>query len=739
MSDARAQTQVIGSMLIVAVVVGTVTTATVAGVAVIQQEGNTLSGTPAADIVSCVNNNDNVRIEHRGGDTLQRDDLIAVFERGGDSEIRQLSAVEGGSVDETLSRGETWVIETSEVPPLALVDGVPAGRLELRHNPTNTLVLGSTSLGRCDDTGPDVNIVEPDPSKENLSSLPTQIRVEASDENGIRSESVEATVEAENGTTLARANLTDDDNNGVYDAPVSLPVAVPANGTNLTVEASAADTYDNYGTDTLDVYVRPPANPGGQYITNTSGRVVGSDIVFGLHNNGTAGANVTDVEIVAFNDGTGTNSGTVYAEGQGNPTLRTNRSGTVTGRMDFETQYAVSPNAEIPARNGTKFRIGAFRNASGPLNLAAPNLTLAVTYANGGTDTFRFSIRLADPGFAYKDLNKNGVWNPGTDERIDDIGAEIQDGSYDAGDEDLVIPPSVGDLSVKNTDLELTGESVTLGTSVNVNNGGITITATDGNISGTNTSLESKNSPVQLSASKDITITGSSLTADNSELSIDAGGAIRANDTDLYSKNNPITLSADDNVYIEDSAVTAENSRVDVTSEFGSVFGDRSTFESKNNPVTVTADEGVHLNDSSVIAPNSVASVTAQNGAVFADGLTMESNNNPSEITAGGDIRLADANVYAQNSRVAVDAGGDLYANGTTFRAKNNPIELSAGASMRLAAGVLFADNGQARATVSTGPLYVEGLVVNDRDAILVYSPNGVRVVGSPSQGSVTA
>lgn len=87
--------------------------------------------------------------------------------------------------------------------------------------------------------------------------------------------------------------------------------------------------------------------------------------------------------------------------------------------------------------------------------------------------------------------------------------------------------------------------------------------------------------------------------------------------------------------------------------------------------------------------------------------------------TSGSGQLIATNGDISTNGQVKLESNGDMYVDGATISAGNGK---------------------SASATLNTdsATIYVDGLVVNDKDDDLNYSPNGATVSGSPSSGTVS-
>lgn len=130
-ADDRAQSEVIGTILLVGVVVITVTTA---GAFYLSNLSDSETG-PTTDFNATVTTS-SVNITHLGGDSIARDELTVIVRNN--SNTQQFSVADGtltnSDADEQFELGERW--DTSSI-------SLPAGetvRILVVHDPSNTLL-----------------------------------------------------------------------------------------------------------------------------------------------------------------------------------------------------------------------------------------------------------------------------------------------------------------------------------------------------------------------------------------------------------------------------------------------------------------------------------------------------------------------------------------------------------------------------------------------------------------------
>jgi hypothetical protein len=579
------------------------------------------------------------------------------------------------------------VIDASEVPGIARNDdNVPTGRLELRHNPTNTLVLGSTSLGRCDDTGPNVNIVGP---RGNLSSLPTEVRVRANDDAGIDEESIEVVVRGEEETWLNGSDFTvsgtTDTSAAFENTSLSLPESAPL---NLTVVATVADEFMNYGRATATAVVESAQRPAAWYVRLTRSDVESRDtMTFVLRNNGSSGTNVSSVQLVTLdgetvvgpgnsgggNSGGGNSggggppgngngggppgngngggppgngngggppgSGPVYATG-----LETNRSaGDGSDIAVGDTATLPGDGAPVPAGAATEFTLGPFvtdrtqGDEQRYVDILGADITLEVTYEDGSTDTIRRTLTTTDPGQAFEDTDGDLAWD-GTEPLIPND--SLSDG-YDAGDNGLVVPDSVRGVAADTGRPIYRGADVVMRTNVYADRG-VVLNATDGELrAGDATFAAGRNGEFSYAPTGYVSLRGENVTLRNASVSAETNVTAVADGGTLSSRET--TFAGGRNGEFSYAAV----GRVGLTGERAGL--NTSAFLASRN-----------------VSVNTTASATRATETTFAGGRNGETDYGPVD-----DIAFDARGAAFDNSSFYVSAKAILNASGGNFDATN--------------------------------------------------------------------
>ncbi|WP_411964495.1 hemagglutinin repeat-containing protein [Haloferax sp. YSMS24] len=136
----------------------------------------------------------------------------------------------------------------------------------------------------------------------------------------------------------------------------------------------------------------------------------------------------------------------------------------------------------------------------------------------------------------------------------------------------------------------------------------------------------------------------------------------------------------------------------------------------RQSSIDITAASVTIQNTDLVTTGTGDISIQATAGPIDAQGVTLDSN---------GGIRL--------------HTSGTLTANRSTLASRDN-IDLTSSGDISLAGATLDAKNADVTADLgtNTATLDVNGATIVDGDDTLVYSPNGITVVGTPASGRVS-
>lgn len=203
-------------------------------------------------------------------------------------------------------------------------------------------------------------------------------------------------------------------------------------------------------------------------------------------------------------------------------------------------------------------------------------------------------------------------------------------------------------------------------------------------------------------------------------------GQIRADTGNLQIQANSISGDVD---------LRAQNGQVKLETSGGDVALGGSEIWS-NKKVQISSSDDVVLENADVDSQNNQVQVTA-NGLLDLDGADVDSNKKIS--LRGQRVTARNADIDSQNNHVILEAtrngGGELDATGATLSTGTGKIQLASNGDMTLDSATLDSQNGDATADLggSSYTLSVDQTVIQDRDSMLVYDPDGIDVVGAPN------
>ncbi|WP_157533023.1 hypothetical protein [Haloferax profundi] len=164
---------------------------------------------------------------------------------------------------------------------------------------------------------------------------------------------------------------------------------------------------------------------------------------------------------------------------------------------------------------------------------------VATAYATAGGSFDTISVRIqsgssgTDSSGACIDESGDGT----CDDSEPNVTAEVEDGSYDAGSEDLVVENSVDDIS--SDTVKFSGGNVTIGPNVTATKNG----------EGENLEIFARNGDVKINGTV-LRTTGS-----NSNIKINATGNIYADEAFLQAVDGSVILEADEDIFIRNATV----------------------------------------------------------------------------------------------------------------------------------------------------------------------------------------
>jgi PKD repeat protein len=379
-------------------------------------------------------------------------------------------------------------------------------------------------------------------------------------------------------------------------------------------------------------------------------------------------------------------------------------------------------------------------------------VTLTVTDDEGATasDTETVAVTaapVADPGSAFRDIDRDGKFTEETDQLIPD--AEIEDGVYDAGDDQLVIPSSVDAIDAGGSTVDLRGEGLIVAvdldsdTEIRLDGRGGSIVATD--VALDNYQNTNGDGQVRFVADGSIDVSGSTVDSAR-KISLD-GGRLTLTDATLNNYQNTngggaITLTGPDGIDAADSSLQTAGDIVAVAGG-GPVDLEGATLDNYQNTngdgsVRVTADADLNLRDARVdtggdidlsgrevdVSGSSLDNYQNSNGDgslrldatgdIDGIGTTFDSGREIRLTADGMELSGATLDNYQGSNgdgRIELDADGAIDAPATTFDSAKG-IDLSAGA---LAADDAVFDNYQGSNGDGEIDLSVQGAIGANR------------------------
>ena len=173
----------------------------------------------------------------------------------------------------------------------------------------------------------------------------------------------------------------------------------------------------------------------------------------------------------------------------------------------------------------------------------------------------------ADPGHAYVDVDRDGAWDPSVDTALED--EAVTDGHYDAGDDPLVIPASVGPIAA--AEIDFAGTGLTVGVDLTTTGGGgATLDARTGRLAVEGIAVDATNaaSRIRLDGDAGVRANGSTLAAAG-RIEVDSNGgevALAGATVDTSAVDDrDIELESNGDLVLESAVVrTAEGGAVSV-------------------------------------------------------------------------------------------------------------------------------------------------------------------------------
>ncbi|KAB1194825.1 hypothetical protein GJR96_08380 [Haloferax sp. MBLA0076] len=254
------------------------------------------------------------------------------------------------------------------------------------------------------------------------------------------------------------------------------------------------------------------------------------------------------------------------------------------------------------------------------------SVTFDIELREGSSSTTRRGLVAAvdDPGFAYDDKNRNGLYD-GNDTRV-----PFEEGTYEATVGVLVVPPSNGTI-ISDDSITFIGNGVSLHTDAVSTNGDIKVNGRGHPVKAIGVSLTAPSGVIDVETSSTVDVTGASLSADGE-----------------------ITVSGDLGVNLKSAGLTnykgGKSKAISVASSDGFVDGKNVDISSQKN-INITGDKGVDLAGAGLSAAQSQSSITigSDNGKANFDGIVALVDGDFNS-TIDGSISLVGANIASTKS-----------------------------------------------------------------------------------------
>lgn len=300
---------------------------------------------------------------------------------------------------------------------------------------------------------------------------------------------------------------------------------------------------------------------------------------------------------------------------------------------------------------------------------------------------------------AFADANDNGEYDEGEAQYTVDqlIGLHEPNTS-------LIVPKAVGSINVDgNTDISITARNITSAVDMTAERGSIRLNATDGGMDLQNSTLTTNgnNGVIDLSADGGVSLAGSSVT----------------------SKKKRVQVKTDGPINLDDAAMSVNGGLGDISLTGTSISARGAELTTKKKSISLSATVGnVDLDDATIRVSDSQGHLSVTGASISLTNADLDTNKGKIELFAtvnsGGQLNATDA---------TITINGDL--GGIMFRSVG---DMTLDAATITTAKEVVGELGTADATLS-----VTGLVIDDDDDSLSYSPTGVIV--DPDRSGVEA
>ena len=419
---------------------------------------------------------------------------------------------------------------------------------------------------------------------------------------------------------------------------------------NLTVTAGDGRTAS--ATKTVTVYNEFPT---ASFTYSPTNPVSGDDITFDASGSSDADGSITSYEW-EFND-----SGTVDATGDMVTT-------SFSSAGNYSARLTVTDDDGATNRESQTVVVGS---ASGPPK---------------------------DPGFAYEDVNNDGVYSSADG----DFEVDVSDGTYDAASNgsSLVIPDSVSAISAPTVSFK--GQNVTIETDV-TSSGSATLSASTGNLDISGQRIESNGGGQTLSLS--------GTTMDATGATIDSAGKLTSSvssSADFSSATVRSRGSGQELKFSGGGAVTAPDATI--TSDGKITVSSASTIDLSRSTVrSQGGGQELRLSGGNVTAPDATITsdwkITVSNApTIDLSRSTVRSQGSGQELKlSGGNLTATDATITSEGS-VTVTLSDALDIDGATIESRGDGQEAKFEAASVRGVGATIDSAGKitAKATSST-------------------------------------
>ncbi|WP_276278153.1 PKD domain-containing protein [Haloarcula regularis] len=316
------------------------------------------------------------------------------------------------------------------------------------------------------------------------------------------------------------------------------------------------------------------------------------------------------------------------------------------------------------------------------------SVELTVTDGNGGSDTETQTVTVSsgsggpqqDPGFAYEDVNNDGLYSSADG----DFQVDVSDGTYDAASNgsSLVVPDSVSAISASSVSLK--GRSVTVETDV-TSSGAATLEASTGTLDIGNQRVESNGGGQALtlsgdtisatgatvvSAGKLTTTAGSSMDFSSATVRSQGGGQVlKLSGGDLtatdatFTSAGKITVSSAPTMDLTRATIRSEGSGQELKLSGGDLTATDATLTSEGT-VTVSLSGALDVDGATIESRGSGQEAKFDAASIRGVGATVDSAGSITATASSGAVTFTGATldvVDGSNQGIALTSNGEMY------------------------------------------------------------------------------